>query len=225
MGIKITMQAGNRPAMWLYGPIGSDFGGISADSFRQELAEIPKGQEFDLHIHSEGGSFWDGVTIHNQLSQRKGKVAVVVDGLAASAASLIAMAGSTIEMPRHSWMMIHEVQSIAMGRASDFREVADRMDVLNDEIVSIYANRWKDDEDALRTALNAETWLTAEAAFEAGLTDSVTDAMAEAARFDPAKFKFANVPKEVLDMATARPRLREHAEAVDSIKEILKGVA
>lgn len=223
MGIKITNAADDRPILWLYGPIGDEYGGITADQMRQELSGVPTKQPMDVHVHSEGGSFWEGVAIHNQLSQRKGKVNVVVDGLAASAASLIAMAGTTIEMPRHSWMMIHEVQSIAMGRASDFRETADKMDVLNDEIVSIYSNRWKGEESDLRKALNSETWMTAQQAFDLGLTDSISEVMAEAAHFDPSKLHFQNVPEEVLEMARCKPRLADASAVVEELAELAKG--
>lgn len=197
MSLKITNAKGDRATVDLYGVIGDEYGGITADQFRKELAQIPAKTPIDVHIHSDGGSFFDGVAMHSQLRQRAGEVNVIVDGLAASAASLVAMAGKTITMAKHSWMMIHEARGAMSGRAGDFRTAADRLDATNSEIVSIYAKRWKGTEDELRAALDAETWLSAEDSIAAGLADSLGETMAIAACVDASQFKYSNVPKRL----------------------------
>lgn len=198
MGLKITNAKGERPTVTLYGIIGDEWGGVTADQFRKELAQIPTKDPINLHIHSDGGSFFDGVAIHSQLKQRKGDVHVVVDGLAASAASLVAMAGKTITMAQHSWMMIHEAHGMMHGRAADFRAAADRLDATNAEIASIYASRWKGSADELSAAITAETWLDADGTVAAGLADMVGESLSIAACVSP-DFKYQCVPKALLE--------------------------
>ncbi len=216
MALKIT-NAGDRPAVYLYGDIGDEYGGITSDQFRKELAQIPTKEPIDVHIHSDGGSFFDGVAMHSQLAQRKGAVSVIVDGLAASAASLVAMAGKTITMAKHSWMMIHEANGAMRGRARDFRAAADRLEATNAEIMSIYKNRWQGTEDALRAALDSETWLDAGAAMAAGLADSIGNEMAIAAHVDTSKFPYANVPQVILDSKLVFPRLASAESVLDQL--------
>lgn len=216
MGLKIT-DNGSRVSVDLYGVIGDEYGGITADSFRKELAQIPAKTPIDVHIHSDGGSFFDGVAMHSQLKQRKGDVHVIVDGLAASAASLVAMAGKTITMAKHSWMMIHEANGIMRGRASDFRAAAERLEATNREIMSIYSGRWKGTEDDLRNALDVETWYSADDSVGAGLADNVSDSLAIAACLDQSKFTYKNVPQLLLD---AKLRCPEREKAAEVIAEL-----
>jgi ATP-dependent Clp protease protease subunit len=201
MGLKITNAQAARPTVWLYGDIGEFFGGISADDFRKALNEIPTAKEIELHIHSEGGIFFDGVAMHSALRQRKGPVHVIVDGIAASAASIVAMGGTTVAMATHAWLMIHEARSGGEGTAEELRAEADRLDQINSEIVRIYGNRWKEDEKALVKALHAETWYPAEEAVAIGLADSIIDKPAIAARFDPAKYHYRHTPEPLVAKA------------------------
>lgn len=196
MGLRIT-NSGDNPQVFLYGVIGDEYDGITADQMRKELAQIPSKQAIDVHIHSDGGSFFDGLAMHSQLAQRKGAVNVVVDGLAASAASLVAMAGSTITMAQHSWMMIHEANGVMRGRASDFRTAADRLDATNSEIVAIYSKRFKGTAEEMRAALDAETWLDCEACVACGLADCVGDGMSIAACVDRT-FNYKKTPEVLL---------------------------
>lgn len=203
MGLRITNAKGEKPCMYLYGVIGDEYGGITSDQFRKELAQIPSKEEMHLHIHSDGGSVFEGVAMFSQLSQRSGAVHVIVDGLAASAASFVAMAGRTITMAQHSWMMIHEAHGAMSGRAGDFRAAADRMDAINCEIIAMYSSRWKGTEAELRAALDAETWLDAEAAVACGLADCVSESMSIAACVSD-QFKYKKLP-EVLSKAGPSP--------------------
>ncbi len=193
MGLRIS-NSGDTPNVYLYGVIGDEYGGITSDQFRKELSSIPAKSPLNLHINSDGGSVFEGIAIHSQLSQRKGAVNVIIDGLAASAASFVAMAGKSIAMAKHSWMMIHEAHGAMHGRASDFRSAADRLEAMNAEIMSIYSNRWKGSEAELRAALDAETWLDAESAVKSGLADRIGDSLSIAACVSDV-FKYRQIPE------------------------------
>ncbi len=211
MGLRITNAKGENPTVYLYGVIGDEYGGITSDQFRKVLAEIPSKQPIDLHIHSDGGSVFEGVAMFSQLSQRSGAVNVIIDGLAASAASFVAMAGKTIEMAQHSWMMIHEAHGGMSGRASDFRAAAERMDAINAEIVSMYSKRWKGTEAELLAALDAETWLDADAAVACGLADCISESMSIAACVD-SRFGYKKLPEMLAKAGPSPAFLAREAE-------------
>ncbi len=219
-------NAGDRATVDLYGVIGDDYDGITAEQFSKELAQIPAKQPIELHINSPGGSYFDGVAMHAKLTQRKGDVYVIVDGLAASAGSLVAMAGKTIEMSKYSKMMIHEANGgigEIYGRAGDFRAAAekmlsyaDRLDATNRDIVEIYSSRWNGTQAELRAALDAETWLSAEDAIGVGLADSVSDSMAIAACFDPKQFGYRNAPQALT--SDPSPRILSMRDKLEQLK-------
>jgi len=166
--------------------------GVSAIDFVQQLAGI--NGPIEVHINSPGGDVFDGLAIYNSLAQRAGDVTTVVDGLAASAASFIAMAGKTRIIAPGAMMMIHDAAGMCFGNASDMRELAELLDKVSDNIASIYA-----DHDATssgtdwRAAMKAETWYTANEAVAAGLAHRLaerpaTAALAAAAKFDLSAF-------------------------------------
>ena len=204
MGLKVTVAAGGNPSVWLYGVIGDDYGGVTADEFRMALQEIPSKQDIDVHIHSEGGVYVDAIAMHSVLKSRAGKRNVFIDGLAASGGSVVAMAGTSIEMAEGAWMMIHEAHGAASGRAADFREAADRLDATNQQLVSIYKARWKGTEPELRKALADETWLRSDSAVISGLADKTVSSPAIAACIDREKFAYNRVPEELGPAAVER---------------------
>lgn len=213
--MKVTNSARSGASIYLYGDIGEAFGGISANEFRLALEEIGENKPIVLHIDSAGGEFFAAITMYGLLKQRPGKISVIVDGRAASAASIIAMAGATISMATNAWMMIHEVHSGGNGTADDFRKEADRIDALNKQIVDIYASRWNGTVAELRQALHDETWLDAKQTVAAGLADEVIETMAVAAHVDPTRFGYLNVPEQLLVAAApAHPRLERAKDEV-----------
>jgi ATP-dependent Clp endopeptidase proteolytic subunit ClpP len=155
----------------IYDEIG--FYGVSAGSFLADLKGV-KG-DIELHISSPGGDVFDGISIFNQLKQRKGSVHVIVDGLAASAASFIAQAASPgkLEMAPHSQMMIHNGFSMAIGDADDLRQTADLLDKITSEIASIYAGRSGKPSDYWLAKMSAETWYSDAEAVADGLADGI----------------------------------------------------
>lgn len=149
--------------------------GVSAAEFLAELREVPG--DMEMHINSPGGDVFDGIAIYNQLrqAQKRGTVHVVVDGLAASAASFIAQAASPghLEMAPHSQMMIHDGFAMAIGNAADMRELAAQLDKASDNIASIYADRSGKPAPYWRDMMRNETWLSDAEAVSVGLADRV----------------------------------------------------
>lgn len=217
MTLTIKNAASDIPTVYLYGEIGYD---VTADEFRRELANIPTKKPIELHIHSPGGSFFEAVAMHSQLRQRTGKIHAVADGLAASAAHLLLMAGDTIEMAQHSTGMMHEAmqERIERGRASDHRKAADLIDTINQEIVNIYAKRWKGTRDELIGAMDAETWFRPDDAVKWGLADSVSGVEAIAAKADDfARFNYMNMPQFLAEAPPIPPGLEAIAGTVDEL--------
>ncbi|MCW2854362.1 MAG: clpP1 [Nocardioides sp.] len=163
--------------------------GVSARDFRDALKELGEVEQINLSINSPGGSVFDGVAIHNMLARHKAKVVVTVDGLAASIASVIAMAGDEIVMPANAMMMIHNPAGVVVGQSKDMREMAEALDKVRDAIAASYMRRTKMERQAVNALLDAETWLTADEAVEMGFADRTTEPAHMAASFDLSKFK------------------------------------
>lgn len=168
---RITNQAGGAPTQVnIYDEI--SWWGISADEFVRDLAGI-KGA-IEVHINSPGGDAFDGITIFNALAARPG-VTTVVDGLAASAASVIAMAGEKRLMCPGSMMMIHDALAMCMGNAADMRETAVLLDKVSDNVASVYAASTGKPAAEWRSVMVAEGWYTAQEAVDAGLAHQLAE--------------------------------------------------
>lgn len=155
----------------IYNEIG--YWGTTAEDFIRELRGV-NASVIELHLNSPGGEAFEGIAIYNALKQHSAEVHVSVDSLAASIASVIAMAGDTITMATGSTMMIHNASGIEIGDADDLRAYADLLDVVSNNVAAIYAERAGGTIESWRAAMGAETWYTAEEAVAAGLADSVT---------------------------------------------------
>lgn len=182
-------QAETVAEVHIYDEIG--YWGTSAKDFAQQLAELDV-DRIQLRINSPGGNAWDGVAIMNTLRRHRARVEVTVDGVAASAASLIAMAGDHIVMNRSSQMMIHDTSGMAWGNAATMRETADLLDKLSDSYADAYAKRAGGTRGQWRDVMRAETWYTAEEAVLAGLADE-WDGSADSAAvaFDLSRYTYA----------------------------------
>jgi ATP-dependent protease ClpP protease subunit len=157
--------------------------GISAQEFAEELAGIDG--DIEVHINSPGGLAFDGMTIYNALMSRPGGVVTVVDGLAASAASTIAMAGRPRIMSPGSMLMIHDASGLCIGNEMDMLDTAQLLGKLSGNIASIYAAHSDTPAEQWRETMRGEGWYTAQEAVDAGLADEVakkaSDAPADAA--------------------------------------------
>lgn len=165
--------------------------GITAKAFVTEFKKI-KSQKIKLHINSPGGSVTQGMTIYNIIRDSGKDVQVHVDGLAASIASVIAMAGNKIFMPANALMMIHESMVTSIGRAEDHRRSAEILEKINGQITDIYAEKSGQDKEDIRKKMKDETWFTGKEALEYGLVDETTEPMKAVALVDVEKMGFKN---------------------------------
>ena len=166
--------------------------GVTAADFAADLARV-RG-DVELHLNSPGGDVFDGIAILNALREHPGRVTVVVDGLAASSASFIAMAASPgcLEVAANASMMIHDAWGMTIGNAADMRQMADLLDAQSANIAAIYAARSGRTPEEHRAAMAAESWYIGQQAVDAGLADRVREgAPAMQNRFDLSRFRNA----------------------------------
>lgn len=180
--------------------------GISAEKFVKELNDIKAGT-IHLRINSPGGSVFDGTALYNAIKQHKSKVITHVDGLAASIASIIALAGDEVRMGENAFLMIHEPWSMVIGGADIMREEADLLDKVGGTIANIYMNKSGKSLEEINDYMATETWFTAQEALDTGLIDTIEGTKGEkmqATLFDLSIF--ANVPEQLKEkvMPTAR---------------------
>lgn len=188
---RVENRAADVAEIYLYAEIGG--WGVTASQFVQELGQV-KANTVDLHINSPGGDAFDGVAIYNALVASRKKIRVFVDGLAASIASVIAMAGETVTMGRGSQMMIHDAHGFAVGNVDAMRAYIDLLDRTSADIAGFYASRAGGTAEQWRTRMKAETWYSAEEAVKAGLADDVAAVQTMeqvAADWDLSVFNFA----------------------------------
>jgi len=193
---SVQAKADKEAEVWIYEAIGEGwFGGISAKQFAKDIKELGDIEKITVRLNSPGGDVFEGNAIYNILKQHKARVIVFIDGLAASIASVVAMAGDEIYIADNAMMMIHNAWGFVMGYASDMRKAADMLDKVDGSIVTTYMKRTKLDEQKIKDLMVAETWMNSKEALENGFVDEITDALEVAAYFDLSKFKYRNVPK------------------------------
>lgn len=162
------------------------FWGITAKDFIDELrAKAGNATRIEMSINSPGGSVYDGVAIFNSLQNLKKPIHVTILGIAASAASYVAMAGTTITMPENTFMMIHNSWGVSMGGADEMREMAELLDKIDASMLATYVKRTGAKEEDVKAWLSKDTYMTAAEAKERGFADEVIPAVAAKAAFDP----------------------------------------
>lgn len=203
---------GNTGEIWLYDQVGKDwFGeGITAKSFRTELAALGQVSTINLRINSPGGDVFDGVAIYNALAQHPARIVVDVDGLAASIASVIAMAGDEIRIAANAMMMIHNPQGMAVGDSVEMQRTAALLDHVKGSLVDTYKQRTGNTAAQLGAWMDDETWLTAETAVQHGFADRVAAEQAVTARFARLE-NYRNVPKSLKSADACDPGTRDIA--------------
>ena len=170
------------------------FWGINADTFIRDLRGLGPVQSIRLSINSPGGDVFDGWAIYNALKMHPAKVEATVMGVAASMASVIAMAADTITMPLGAMMMIHNPVGVAVGEAKDMQHMAALLDQIKQDIVAAYANRTGMSTDEIATLMDAETWMNGQQALDQGFCDVCDVNLAAAAiAFDNARL--VNMPR------------------------------
>ncbi|MBR8141832.1 Clp protease ClpP [Burkholderia vietnamiensis] len=174
--IRAQANAAGEVEIRIYNEIG--FWGTDAQTFVTQLdAAAANASMIVVAINSMGGDVFDAFAIYNALRRHAGKVKVRVDGVAASAASLIAMAGDEIVMPENAMLMIHNAHTVTAGEAKDLRRIADLLDNAGDGILAAYAAKSGQSFDEIRALMDAETWLTAAQAKEKGFCDTIEAAV------------------------------------------------
>ncbi|HEV8035550.1 head maturation protease, ClpP-related [Yoonia sp.] len=176
--------------------------GVTAKGFLAELGALPDDAAIDLRLNSPGGSVFDAVAIYNALKRHPGGITVWIDGIAASAASYIAMAGDEIVMPENAFLMIHDPSGLVMGTAEDMRATAEALDKVKGSLIQGYAAKSGKADDEIATLMAAETWLDAKDALDLGFIDRIAEPVKLAASFDVARF--LNAPPELAEAAGER---------------------
>lgn len=185
----------------IYDEIGSF--GISSKKFYDDLVNTTqRTQPVTVHINSPGGSIFDGLAIYNMLKNHTGRVTVQIDGLAASMASIVAMAGDEIIMPENALMMIHNPSGFACGDAGEMRDYADLLDKCRDSMVTIYTDRTGLPQTAIIQAMDQTTWYTGTDAVNLGFADRLTDPVRLAACADLGSYDY--IPDTVAGTFTKR---------------------
>lgn len=198
---EIKNAAGDVAEIFIYDQIGEDWWtgeGITAKGFLNDLATI-KAPQIALHVNSPGGSVFDGIAIHNALVKHPAKVTTYIDGIAASIASIIALAGEKVVMADNALFMIHLPWGSVQGTAEDMRKQADVLDKITETLVNTYETRTGGDRGEILAALQAETWYSAREAQAVGYVDEISGAQRIAAHFDLDKFGFRHAPKALIE--------------------------
>lgn len=202
---KVLNKAGDQPEtsgvnLYLYGDIGEDWwgDGITALRVRATLSRIDD-DVVNLHIHSNGGDAFEGIAIYNVLKQSDKTINVYIDGLAASAASIIALAGDKIFMPRNTQMMIHNASACAFwcGFAEDFEKMGASLRNVNDSVRQTYLGRFTGTEEELIRYMDNETFFTADQAVALNLADEILNYDAQPAEADDEEDETETEPLEV----------------------------
>jgi ATP-dependent Clp protease protease subunit len=196
----------------LYDVIGADFfgEGVNAKDFRAQLKSV-KTPTINLRINSPGGSVTEAAAMLAALDEHPARIEVDVDGLAASAASVVMMAGDHIRVATNGLVMIHNPHALAMGDAGEMRRMAELLDKVREQILDAYKRKSKMTKAQLSKAMDAETWYTGKEAVEAGLADEASKPVSVAA--------FA-------DLLTVAAKLgAKHPPKVEQTAEMLKAIA
>jgi ATP-dependent Clp endopeptidase proteolytic subunit ClpP len=196
--------------------------GVSAKSFLADLQRIPADHTILLKIHSPGGEVFDGNAIFNSLKRRAADVVVQIEGIAASMATVISLAGHHVKMAANGFYMIHNPWGMAMGDAAELRDQAELLDKIRSNMVGAYAAKSGQSPEQIKEWMDAETWFTAEQALAAGFVDEITDGLAIAASANrPALLtKFRNTPAALL--TPEPPRMNETQPVAEPEVEILE---
>jgi ATP-dependent protease ClpP protease subunit len=203
----ILSTAGDIPEVFIYDEIGRGFfgGGVPAEEFigKVKALNLKASDELLVRINSPGGDFFDGNAIYNYLRSLKAKVTARIDGVAASAASMIAMAADRVEMPENSFLFLHHPLTYTIGNATKHRQVAADLEKMSEAAIGMYERRSGLSRDKISQILdgpdNQGTWLTAIESVDYGFADIVDEPVRAAAlaRFDLSAYGFP-IPEAVI---------------------------
>lgn len=195
----VQAKDGDTADLYIYDQIGSDWWseGITAKAVADALVQAKGAKTLNVFINSPGGDVFEGVTIYNEIRRFDGTKVVHIDGIAASAASMIAMAGDEIAIAHNATIMIHEPWGIAIGNADEMRDTAALLDKISDDSVLESYARTGQSKEQLKEWMKAETWMNAGESVERRFADRIVgpkkkdegDAAARAAAGSPRDFE------------------------------------
>ncbi len=189
--------------IYIYDEIGG--WGISARRFTEDLISLGNLSHINLHIHSPGGEVFDGIAIYNQLKNHSATITVYIDGLAASMASVIAMVGDTVIMPKNAMMMIHKPWGVSWGDANDMREYADLLDKLENVLIPAYVAKTGKTTEEITAMLEQETWLDGDECVEHGFADKVIEPVKAMASLTSKRIEeFSSMPSAIKNQITPK---------------------
>jgi ATP-dependent protease ClpP protease subunit len=202
-------QAGDAEIV-IYDEIGAF--GIPAKAFLDELRALGPIAKLTVRINSPGGSVFDGVAIYNALKRHDAAITVWIDGIAASIASMIAMAGDEVIMPENAMLVLHDPSGLVAGTASDMRAMAEALDRMKAGIVAAYRDKSGREDAEIEALMRDETWLSAQEAVALGLADRIEEPVRMAAQFDLSRFR--NPPPQLAALvATPSPQEDDMSES------------
>lgn len=192
----------NTGELTLYGEIANEtwWGDeITPKEFKTDLDALGDINTLNIYINSPGGDVFAGQAIHSMLKRHKAHKNVYIDGLAASIASVVVMAGDTIFMPKNAMMMIHNPWTWGIGNAAEFRKLAEDLDKIRESLIAAYEGHSALTRDEIIEIMDSETWLTADECLEYGFCDVVEKEKQMAASIDKTLLmRYKNTPRELL---------------------------
>jgi ATP-dependent Clp protease protease subunit len=194
----------------IYDEIGKSWWGedtVSAKQFNADLKALGALKTIALRINSPGGDVFDGIAIHNTVKNHAATVTAYVDGLAASAASYIAMAADKIVMPENSFLLVHGASGYSMGNADDMRAVADDLERIDKSLTATYSARSTKSEAKVKALMKEDRLMDATEALDYGLCDEVSKPIKMAA-----KFSLRLLPKAAAERFKAVAKIKSEAE-------------
>lgn len=198
--------------------------GVSAKQFIADLKSVPADHEIILKIHSPGGEVFDGNAIYNALKRHTGGVSVQIEGLAASMATVISLAGAPVKMAANGFYMIHNPWGSAVGDAEEMRDQAALLDKIRQGMIAAYAAKSGQEPEQIAAWMDAETWFSAEEAKAAGFVDEITDSLALAASSN--KFarlgKFRHAPSDLTARSVDMDTEAQTAEAEIAVEPVIE---
>lgn len=203
---SIEAKKGKSTDIFIYDEIGVH--GITAKSFLQDLKDLG-GKDITLHINSTGGDVFEGQAIYTALKNYTGKVTAKIEGLAASMATVIALAADTIEMTSNSLFMIHSPMSNVFGNKSQMRKQINALEKVEATMLKVYSKRTGLDEEKISYMLDSETWLSADEAKEMGFVDAVSGKVEIVAKYDITGFE-KKTAEEILTTFGNKPLKTEN---------------
>lgn len=203
-----AFKAAQGLELQVYGPIGDYYDEISAADILRELDAAKDARQITLRIHSPGGDPFEAFAMYSALRAHPAKVTAQIDGTAASAAFLLAMAGDTVTMPERGFLMGHSASGLVMGNAKDMREIANTLDKIDGEMFATIRERYKGAADKFERMKTEDVWWTSQEAVDDGLADSIV------ARAEQPEDMAAYLDTAIMATYKHRPdELRHKAEA------------